>query len=132
MPVDLTSIDHFLIDHKPVGSRVTCDPPPMDTDEDHLILIESEDLAAALDALADDGYVAHTPRGRYYHESSGRPSEFVSVRKGEINLLITSKDKFFRRFIAATSIAKRFNLMDKEDRVALFQAVLYGNPCGGA
>lgn len=124
--IDLTPIDHFLVAHEPVGSRVTCSPPPMDTDEDHLILIAGEDLQYALDALDAEGYV---PGGSYLHPSEGA---FVSLRKGELNLLITSKDTFYRRFVAATTVARRLNLMDKEDRIALFQAVLYGNRCNGA
>ena len=55
-----------------VGSRVTCDPPVMDTDRDMLCLVKD-------------------------------------------------------RFMVATRLAKRFNLQAKADRVALFQAVLYGN-----
>lgn len=33
----------------------------------------------------------------------------------------------YDRFIAATAVAKRLNLLDKADRIALFQAVLYAN-----
>ena len=44
-----------------------------------------------------------------------------------VNLIVTRNDTFFNRFMAASSVAKRLNLLDKADRVAVFQAVLYGN-----
>jgi hypothetical protein len=44
------------------------------------------------------------------------------------NLIVTDDLEWHRRFVAATSIAKRLNLMAKADRIALFQAVLYGMP----
>lgn len=49
--------------------------------------------------------------------------------KGDVNLIVTQDNKFYDRFMAATSVAKRLNLLDKADRIALFQAVLYGNRC---
>lgn len=45
------------------------------------------------------------------------------------NLIITSSQVFHQRFLAASSVAKRLNLLEKSDRIALFQAVLYGNSC---
>ena len=41
----------------------------------------------------------------------------------EINLLLTCSPDYFENFCKATSLAKRLNLLKKEDRVALFQAV---------
>jgi len=52
---------------------------------------------------------------------------FSSYVKKEVNLIVTEDPKFFDKFMAATSVAKRLNLLSKEDRIALFQAVLYGN-----
>ena len=36
-----------------------------------------------------------------------------------------------QRFLVATTLAKRFRLTDKADRIALFQAVLYGADVSG-
>jgi hypothetical protein len=47
--------------------------------------------------------------------------------RDDVNLIATSDGDFFRRFLAATQVCIRLNLMNKEDRIALFQAVLYGN-----
>jgi len=54
---------------------------------------------------------------------------FSSYEKGNINLIVTEDYGFYNKFIAATSVAKRLNLLEKDDRVALFQAVLYANSC---
>lgn len=48
------------------------------------------------------------------------------MRRGNINVIVTPEMEFFDRFMAATELARRFNLMEKVDRIALFQAVLYG------
>lgn len=52
---------------------------------------------------------------------------FTSYRLGELNVIATDKPKFYDDFLLATRLAKRFNLLDKKDRVALFQAILYKN-----
>ena len=113
-----------IIRCEPVGSRVTCDPPVMNTDRDVLLLVDH--LKRFCDAA---GYlwfqVAHSMAEKGV-------SCFQSVKKGELNLIATDSDEFFKRFMAATYVAKRLNLLKRCDRVALFQAVLYGNECHNA
>lgn len=113
-----------------VGSRVTCSPPPMDTDEDFLVPVAQEDLqdlAACLDE-----------RGFELGGSEVVPAEddncvvgqddfgFQSWKKGSINFILTCSEEFFDKFMEATRIAKEKNLLLKEERIALFQKVLYG------
>lgn len=112
-----------------VGSRVTCRPPPEDTDIDVLVLIEDSN-----DAYADlytsfrkaawnlDGSEITVPE-----EHADSDHRFSSFKQGNVNAIVTSSEKFFDRFMAATAVAKRLNLLNKSDRVALFQAVLYAN-----
>ena len=114
-----------LID--PVGSSVTCNPPPMDTDADYLCLVIPGSKNAFIELMEEYGCelggslsVSDTQLNR---EGGG----FTSYRLGEVNLIATTSDVFHMRFRAASSIAKRLNIMDKSDRIALFQAVLYGN-----
>lgn len=122
---------------EPVGSRVTCNPPPTDTDRDWLVLVPSIQPETQGDPffgfaaeLSKDGWTLPEP---YTPANPDKPQEgglvFMSVRRGEDNLILTDSEEFFRRFLAATSVAKRLNLLDKADRIALFQAVLYGNAC---
>lgn len=115
---------------RPVGSRVTCNPAPTDTDQDYLVLVAEEDAETVVKQLEKagcevelgDGYAADAL-------NSGEENRFQSYRIGDVNLIVTIDSGFFDRFMAATSVAKRLNLLDKSDRIALFQAVLYGNAC---
>jgi hypothetical protein len=106
-----------------VGSRVTCDPPVMDTDRDVLCLVK--DRKEFLDAATREGFVmaGSVPAD----ELELHQSLFTSLKRGEDNLIVTDTAWFASRFMAATRLAKRFNLQAKAERVALFQAVLYGN-----
>lgn len=103
----------------PVGSRVTCNPPPTNTDEDWLCLMAgdpTERMSAA--GFKQDG----SPEFYTGNDNGG----FRSWRKGDLNIVTTESQEFFERFETATYLAKRLNLMEKADRIALFQAVLYG------
>jgi hypothetical protein len=104
-----------------VGSRVTCKPPPMDTDRDVLCVVAewNEFLATASQA----GFVA----GGSVPVEQLAPSNFASLRRDQDNLIVTDSDEFATRFLAATKVCRRLNLLDKSDRIAVFQAVLYGN-----
>lgn len=120
----------FLHEPKAVGSRVTCSPPPLDTDQDWLAYCCLENSPDAIQfALVADGWAKGGSFPSDLQRRASRTSTFISYRKGENNLIVTSDLSFYRRFLAATSVAKRLNLMHKEDRIALFQAVLYGNSC---
>lgn len=114
------ALGDFLIYAKAVGSRVTCNPPPVDTDKDWLALVTD---GAYPEALIAAGFVQDGMPGFYTGNDNGG---FRSWRLGEINLITTEDEEFFNRFVTATELAKRFNLLNKKDRIALFQAVLYG------
>ena len=112
-----------------VGSRVTCNPPITNTDEDWLCL--TSDWRAFLNVAVRDGY---TVGGSVPADELERRKDIVmfnSMRRDRdnMNLIVTDDPEFAQRFLAATSVAIRFNLQSKEDRIALFQAVLYGNAC---
>ena len=113
---------------EPVGSRVTCNPPPTDTDEDYLVLLKSDDGWDEFCDMMDKEKWEFD--GSDIDDAADTREEwdrFQSFSKNGINLIVTSSELFFRRFMAASSVAKRLNLMNKCDRIALFQAVLYGN-----
>jgi hypothetical protein len=109
----------------PVGSRVTCNPAPTDTDRDWLVLVDKVNESALWDYLSTNQWEIG---GSLPDDMNNTPADdvFMSFTKGVENITTTSTS-FHRRFLAATSIAKRLNLMDKADRIALFQAVLYAN-----
>jgi hypothetical protein len=125
-PIDrLRAIAHLV----PVGSRVTCDPPPSGTDQDYLVLLNRRigDIFHAI--LKDDDWEYG---GSIIDDEVNlvpTADRFGSYRLDDINIIATYSPSFYQRFLAATSIAKRLNLLEKDDRIALFQAVLYGNEC---
>jgi hypothetical protein len=113
------SLRHVVSRMQRVGSRVTCSPPPVDTDEDWLLLVRG-DPAPSLHTL---GFTQDGSPEFYTGSDAGG---FRSWRKGDLNLVTTPDPHFFDLFVTATALAKRFNLLVKADRIALFQAVLYG------
>lgn len=110
-----------VLDWSPTGSRVICDPPPTDTDEDWVCFQPQYDAAIA--ALEEDGFKSEGSPKFYTGNNRG---SFRSLRKGNVNLILTDQREFFDLFVSATELAKRFNLREKADRIALFQVVLYG------
>lgn len=112
-----------------VGSRVTCSPPPRDTDQDVLVLIDGTDQGyiKAYDGFRKAGWSLDGSEIVVPEFAQSPHERFNSFSKGEINCIITDSETFFKRFMAATAIATRLNLLDKSDRIALFQAVLYAN-----
>jgi hypothetical protein len=137
----LCEISDMVDRMQPCGSRVTCNPPPMDTDEDYLLLIGDKWPAGAnLDVIPADEREMELEmhlRANGWEMGGSLPNDmkvevpshvkFSSWTKDELNLIITTSEEFFRRHLAATHIAKHLNLLHKRERIMLFQAVLYGN-----
>ena len=103
----------------PVGSRITCDPAPTDTDEDWLVY--TEDLATFLGDCVEYGF---TNEGNY------EDSNFISLRNGRHNLIVTDRKEFYDKFVLATHVCKSLNLLNKHNRIVVFQAILYGKEYG--
>lgn len=105
------------------GSRETCDPPPMDTDEDYLVELPWSfwGHGKVFDLISNAGF--HKDGTEY----GGQKGQFESWRNGPVNLIVTADAAFAAKHRAATYVCKTLNLLRKEDRVMVFQAVLYGN-----
>ena len=99
---------------------MTCDPAPQGTDEDYLVWTGG--LGGDEEALIDAGFTVEGEPEFYTGNDNGG---FSSYRKGDVNVITTPDIDFYRHFLTATELAKRFNLLKKSDRIALFQAVLY-------
>lgn len=108
-----------------VGSRVTCDPPIMDTDRDILCVVD--DWRAFISDAVQAGFTVAGSVPANELEQRKEQSLFTSLKRYDDNLIVTDDEGFAKRFLVATRLAKRFNLRLKDDRIALFQAVLYGN-----
>jgi hypothetical protein len=100
------------------GSRVICDPPPMGTDEDYVCLAHPSTEGVLVTA----GFEMSIDPEKY----EDLP-DFIPYRCGEFNVIVTEDPQFYALFVEATEEAKRLNLTDKSDRIALFQRVLYDN-----
>jgi hypothetical protein len=121
LDLDINPFMDMILDAEPVGSRVTCNPPPMDTDEDILIL--TSELYPLIKKLKEAGYKGGDV---YFDTESGKATNnFYSLRVGNINLIITGEKQFFDEFMLATHVCKTLNVMEKKDRITVFQAILY-------
>ena len=116
---------------EPVGSRVTCNPPPLDTDVDTLALVtDPRGMVDAIQCVTTDAE-GYTFDGSIIEDPTQQTLRFVSLKKGNDNIILTGCPEFAKRFMAATFVAKSLNLLNKSARIRLFQAVLYGNQWNG-
>jgi hypothetical protein len=113
---------------EPVGSRITCKPPPTDTDADYLLLVKPAEYRRFEKSLYQDGFRLDGSLVLATGCDEGDPDSFQSFKRGIDNLIVTGSEVFFNRFMAASSVAKHLNLLLKRDRIALFRAVLYAEP----
>jgi len=111
----------YIDNWHPTGSRYICDPPVMDTDIDYVCYCNGTVYQVKLFL---DGWTLtnQDDEGKY----EGTERWFDTYRKDEYNLIITQNFDFFCRFTHATYVAKQRNLTNKQDRIALFQEILYG------
>ncbi len=106
------------------GSRVTCAPAPETSDHDYLVYADGDDgvLSQVVAILSMAGFVWEGNSKHYQHCGD---EGFMSWRKDQLNLIVTKNPGFARRHKLATQVCKELNLMNKPDRIRLFQAILY-------
>lgn len=106
------------------GSRAIC-PQAASTasDWDWIGLVENLPVAALL--LIEDKWET----GTSFPEDASKLTgvQFISMKKGKMNLLITADANFHKAFLLATRVATQLGLTSKNHRIQLFQAILYGN-----
>lgn len=108
------------IEYAHVGSRVTCNPPVLDTDDDVIVLVSPEQFQA----LETEIYEAHGDR---CGESYGDDSALLPMRLGEMNYLLTEDVDYYHDFLSLSAVVKDLNILDKETRKAIFKAVMDGD-----
>ena len=103
-----------------VGSRITCVPPPTDTDQDILVLFTPTKMEDAIEELRANRWKQD---GDY-----GSLAEFVSFKSMEsgtlINLILTDEPEWFDLFLEATELCRSENYLKKEDRIKCFDKVM--------
>jgi len=136
IPSEIKSLESYYNKIFKTGSRVICDPPPTDTDEDYILLIPVAVLGPLASHLLTEGYTKGGSLGpvegspfllseHEYNSDGSVKTEglFQSWKKGELNIILTANEQYFDDFVRATFLAKALNLTDKEDRVTLFRAL---------
>jgi hypothetical protein len=108
-----------------VGSSITCNPPVTDTDIDFLVFVKEEQLTEAHNFLLEHKWTSSY--SNYVSQDPTQTKPFRSFRKGKVNYILTWSDDYWNKFMIATKMAKQFNLLHKQDRITLFEYVLYGN-----
>ena len=117
-PRSLMTDGSFALAVEPYGSRIVCNPAPTDTDEDWIVLAQNPYVDQTLIKLG----FRRSDR-EYSHEAHGHPIHAYRGN-GNLNIVVTTDREFFRRTMEATRLARRFNLLDKSDRVALHEVVV--------
>lgn len=125
----------FVQDAAMVGSRNLCNPPVEDTDKDVILWVDL--IKARLDPSLPKLHpnqiiyaVLTESKVGFEHGGSkvpGNNETFASYKKGNINLIIVEKESMFRLFMSAATLSKRFNLLNKQDRVDLHNCIMHGH-----
>jgi hypothetical protein len=96
-------------------------------DDDWVLLVSEVSKPEFLRRLSEDGFLvggSFDPQVR--HHTDREISGFVSYRRDDLNLIVTSNPTFFYDFENATKLCKFLNLKEKKDRVAVFRAIRDG------
>ena len=125
----LSVLEFYGCKVEPCGSRVTCNPAPTDTDQDYLVEVKDDinTISEVVNRLQSFGF--RWEGGEHYQQAM--TGDFMSWRREDQNLIVTANAAFAERHRTATMVCTRLNLLKKDDRIALFQAVLYGNRWDG-
>jgi hypothetical protein len=117
MTHELDFLKPLVMDMIPTGSRVICNPPVLDTDEDWVLMVPERHSFE--DTLINAGY--YRTSKRYYRVASS----ITTYRSdfNNINLIVTDDQNMFDRWREATEIATQENLTNKEDRIKLFELI---------
>lgn len=105
------------------GSNYICGPPVTDTDIDYVVFVQ-------VFKRHPHNWFANNPIPSWVYgegwETGGSEREgnwMDTFRKGKYNLIFVYNEIDFCKWHCATEIAKKRNLLDKEDRIALFDDV---------
>lgn len=133
-PDEMLRISGLKNEIYPCGSRITNpDSIREDSDWDYLVsagvgmdLSDKErNLSDLVASLCDDNWELESGEGGHYQSQAA--DRFLSMRKGDNNLIITTSEQFVWRHSVATHVCKSLCLTDKQERIMVFQAILYNN-----
>lgn len=114
------------------GSQVICDPAPKDSDHDYFVLNRMWDYRTPEDLWGRSYTLDFILRVLFkfercsLEEYESKDFNFISYRNGKVNVIVLYDRMEYAQTLLATRIAKKRNLLDKEDRVKLFEDVRKG------
>jgi hypothetical protein len=100
----------------PTGSRVICNPPVLNTDNDWLVFVPDSLQEKAMEFMENQG-ATHSLTQETYPDG-------VCYRYGDINPILIWEFEIYYCWVAATYWASKLNLQDKADRTAFFQSLV--------
>jgi hypothetical protein len=106
----------------------------LSTDQDYLVYSYDLNFDSVLTAA---GYVPDIPGTGLSagcsipQDVNGNPmTEFMSWRKGDINLIVANGVEFYLKHQTAGYICKKLNILDKDDRIIVYHAIMHGRWIG--
>lgn len=79
---------------------------------------------------SDWDYVVYDPDRKLQHKyhdwsmgSEAGQGEFLSIRQGDINLILVDQEEIWKKYIIATNLIKALNSKTKEERIKVFDSV---------
>ncbi len=96
---------------KMTGSRVTKDGWTDESDWDYVVYDPDHKFANTIDPQ------------EWVLGSNVDSGEFMSIRKGGVNLILVDKEEIWKKYIIATNLIKTLNSKTKGERVAVFDSV---------
>jgi len=110
----------------PTGSRYICDPPVTTTDVDFVLFVD--DIQAAYKQLRETSWKIGGEDNKTYGEPEVNSwfSAKKKINEALVNYIVVSDQDQFSKWVTATELAKKLNLLKREDRIALFEVVVKG------
>lgn len=99
----------------PTGSNYICNPPVEDTDIDTMYLVHNVEETDK--RLVADGWTI-------CGNNEYAVGKWRAYRNGKYNAIVTANWDMYIRFEAATELAKKYNLLEKEERVEFFEIIV--------
>ena len=96
------------------GSNYICNPPVENTDIDYMYYVN--DLDECIAYLKTNGW--KVCGGEEYNVDM-----WIAFRKEKDNVILTDSIVHYNKFEAAKELAKKRNLLNKEDRIELFRQI---------
>lgn len=126
-----------------IGSSASCSPPVLDTDIDYMVLVT--DLQDTTNYLGETNWTnccadwadhrgldpGLSLRADSYAVEDKYGASFTAFRKDKYNLIVTDDKTLYLRSVGAHMVCKHLNLLDKQDRIALYRAIKYGEDYSG-